>query len=140
MLIKEDNGNCKVEPCNISTFSANIHEILSNSFFMSSTIGAYSKNILDKIIKALKDNDDPKKYGLDKNKIAYIISIIGEPIIKQKLSEMYNKKYGQKYQRAEISALIERINNPLSDTKSLRAEINDLFDRIESSDKNESDQ
>lgn len=53
---------------------------------------------------------------------------------------MYNKKYGQKDQRAEISALIERINNPLSDTKSLRAEINDLLDRIESSDKNESNQ
>lgn len=69
MLIKEDNGNCNVEPCNISTFCANIHEILSNSFFMSSTIGAYSKNILDSIIKALKGNDDPKKYGLDKNKI-----------------------------------------------------------------------
>lgn len=140
LLNKGPDGCCKIEPCNISTFSANIHDILSNSFFMSSTIGAYSKNILDNIIKALKDNDDPKKYGLDKNKISYIISIIGEPIIKQKLSEMYNKKYGQKYQRAEISALIERINNPLSDTKSLRAEINDLFDRIESSDKNESDQ
>lgn len=139
MLTKQDDGNCKVESCNISTFSANIHEILSNSFFMSCTIGAYSKKILDNTIRALKNNADPKEYGLDKNTIAYIISIIGEPIIKQKLTEMYNKKYGQKDQRSEIAALIEKINNPLYDTNNLRTEINNLLNRIESSDKNESD-
>lgn len=139
LLNKGFDGYCKIEPNNISTFSANIHDILSNSFFMSSTIGAYSKNILDNIIKALKDNDDSPKYDLDKAKIAYIISIIGEPIIKQKLTEMYNKKYGQKDQRSEIAALIKKINDPLYDINNLRTEINNILDRIESSDKNESD-
>lgn len=52
---------------------------------------------------------------------------------------MYNKKYGQKDQRSEIAALIEKINNPLYDTNNLRTEINNLLNRIESSDKNESD-
>lgn len=87
LLNKGSDGCCKIEPCNISTFSANIHDILSNSFFMSSTIGAYSKNILDNIIKALKDDDDPEKYGLDK------------------IPQLFKKVYG-KFSKNNINNLI----------------------------------
>lgn len=137
MLHKDNNGYCKIEPCIFSTFSANIHDILSNNFFMSSTMGAYSRTILENIIKVLTSHADPKDFGLSKNDIAYIISIIGEPIIKRKLSDLFDEKYGQSDQRRKLSVLIDKISDPLSDISMLKDEIIDLLNHFESSDNDE---
>lgn len=92
----QNNGNCKVvNDTVIKTFGANIHSLLANSFFMESTLGEFAKQKITEVIKDLdlkiKENKDIEE---NRNKeIKYIISLIGEPVIKAKLQEMYNRAF-----------------------------------------------
>ena len=98
-------------------------------------MGAYSKELLDKIIDELSGKS---KSNLDKKSIAEIISIMGEPIIKRKLTEMYAKKYISFEHRSNIESLIKQIYDSSADISILRKEINKQLDYIESCEKNES--
>ncbi|CAA6805559.1 MAG: Unknown protein [uncultured Sulfurovum sp.] len=92
-LDKDKKGNCKVVNGlkeKKQTFGANIHTLLSNSFFMEDgLIGEFAKGKIDKAIKLL--NQDK----LDEKELKYceqIISIIGEPIVKNQLQRMLDSK------------------------------------------------
>jgi len=90
----EKTGNCIVVKDGLKekkqTFGANIHTLLSDSFFMEDgLIGEFAKGKIDKAIKLL--NQDK----LDKKDLKYceqIISIIGEPIVKNQLQRMLDSK------------------------------------------------
>ena len=103
-LDKDENGNCKVVDGlkeKKQTFGANIHTLLSDSFFMDDgLVGEFSKAKIDKAIKLL--NQD----SLDEKELKYceqIISIIGEPIVKNQLQRMLDSKRLKKVD--EIDAL-----------------------------------
>ena len=92
-LDKDENGNCKVVDGlkdKKQTFGANIHTLLSDSFFMEDGLmGEFAKGKIDKAIKFL--NQDK----LDEDGLKYceqIISIIGEPIVKNQLQRMLDSK------------------------------------------------
>lgn len=87
------------------TFAANIHSLYSDAFFIQgATIGSFAKDTLDEIVDYLNG----EKHTTELNyKYKNIIKKIGEPIIKNKLEEMWVQKLG-KYE--EISMLEERIN------------------------------
>lgn len=74
------------------TFGANVHTLLDNSFFMENGLmGEFAKKSIQNIIKSIsKENKDSKKEILKK------INIIGEPIIRNKLLEMYFKVFPNK--------------------------------------------
>ena len=83
-----ENGK-QVYP-NIETFGANIHTLLSHGFFMKDGLmGEFAKEKINDAIKYLN------KKSLSKKEIDYcenIISIIGEPILKNQLQRMLNSK------------------------------------------------
>ncbi len=92
-LDKEKNGNCKVVDAlkdKKQTFGANIHTLLSDSFFMEDGLmGEFAKGKIDKVIKLLN------KEKLEEKELKYceqIISIIGEPIVKNQLQRMLDSK------------------------------------------------
>jgi len=92
-LDKDENGNCKVVNGlkeKKQTFGANIHTLLSDSFFMEDGLmGEFAKGKIDEVIRLLN------KDKLDKKELKYceqIISIIGEPIIKNQLQRMLDSK------------------------------------------------
>jgi len=72
------------------TFGANIHTLLSDSFFMEGGLmGEFAKGKIDKAIEILNQNT------LSQKGIKYceqIISIIGEPILKRQLKKMLDSK------------------------------------------------
>ena len=72
------------------TFGANIHSLLSDSFFMEDGLmGEFAKAKIDKAITLLnqdKLSEDDLKY------CEQIISIIGEPIVKNQLQRMLDSK------------------------------------------------
>ena len=81
------------------TFSANIHDLLSQSFFLrNGFMGEFAtekiKDIIDDINK-IKSGDkifDDEKFKEERLlEIKQIIDIVGEPILRQKLSEIYNE-------------------------------------------------
>jgi AAA15 family ATPase/GTPase len=92
-LDKDEKGNCKVVDGlkeKKQTFGANIHTLLSDSFFMEDGLmGEFAKSKIDKAITLL--NQDK----LDEKDLKYceqIISIIGEPIVKNQLQRMLDSK------------------------------------------------
>lgn len=121
MKKNEESELCEVIPkeniC-VETFGANIHTLLTNSFFMKNTIGEFanqkikdSLKIMDKYKKFKDSNIDESEFKKEyikymcckeneevsiekmKKKIKYIIEIIGEPLIKRKLEEIYRTNF-----------------------------------------------
>ncbi len=104
-LDKDEKGNCKVVnglKDKKQTFGANIHTLLSDSFFMEDGLmGEFAKEKINKAIRIL-NGINPSKEDL-----AYceqIISIIGEPIVKNQLQKMLDSK-----RLSEVDALKEEM-------------------------------
>lgn len=74
------------------TFGANITTSLASSFFMEYLIGEFAKtkitNIIEKLNRKNKENDD-------KENILKTIRLIDEPILRNKLIEMYYEKFAE---------------------------------------------
>jgi len=113
-LDKNEDGTCKVVDGlkdKKQTFGANIHTLLSDSFFMEDGLmGEFAKGKIDEVIKLLNQN---KLSDKEIKQCEQIISIIGEPIIKNQLEKMlHNKKidYLAKDTKDEIKLLKQRID------------------------------
>lgn len=74
-----------------NTFAANIHTLLSDSFFMKNgTMGDFAKNKLNGIIEKLNSKKGTIS-ETERQNIKKTIKLIGEPIIRKKLMSMYNE-------------------------------------------------
>ncbi|SEJ39674.1 ATP-binding protein [Paenibacillus polymyxa] len=99
------------------TFGQNIHKLLKDNFFMSYTIGEYSREAIENILGWL--HKDSKKENVGKglgryfgepvehtdyhDKIRCIIDKIGEPVYREKLLDMlYKSKWGKDYRIEEL--------------------------------------
>jgi len=107
-LDTDEEGKCKVVNGlkeKKQTFGANIHTLLSDSFFMEDGLmGEFAKGKIDKAIALLNQehlNDEELKY------CEQIISIIGEPIVKNQLQRMLDSKRLKKID--EIDKLYDEI-------------------------------
>lgn len=80
----------------VKTFGANIHELLSDSFFMEDgLIGEFAKNKIEETIRWINENKSNKQ--IDKVKLAYyksVIELIDEKIVRLKLAEMLSEIEG----------------------------------------------
>lgn len=83
------------------TFGANIHTLLSDSFFMKNDlIGKFAREKIDYSIGLLNSNDesfkrDVRRNKIDLKKLKKEISVIGEELIRNKLLDMYTRKVGR---------------------------------------------
>lgn len=98
------------------TFGANIHTLLSDSFFMSGGLmGEFAKSKIDEVITLLN------KDKLSKSELKHceqIISIIGEPIIKNQLQRMLDSKRLKKVDKIDkIEQDIRRLKQSLKELK-----------------------
>jgi predicted ATPase len=115
-LDTDDNGDCKVVDGlkeKKETFGANIHTLLSDSFFMEDGLmGEFSKTKINKIIKDLKD-ENYCPMDKEKKQVYLIIENIGEPFLKQKLSKMYFDKFNTEKEDKikELKAELKRLEN-----------------------------
>lgn len=89
-IIYLDKGKINEQQNQINTFGNNVCNLLKNSFYIDSTMGAFAKSKIDEVINFLNDENS---VDICKDEVEYIISILGEDIIKNKLKEMYYKKY-----------------------------------------------
>lgn len=64
MLLKRDSDKktIQINDSNLKTFGANIHELLSENFFLDNTIGEYAYTIIKNIIKFLNNEDSQFKW------------------------------------------------------------------------------
>lgn len=95
VFLNKKNGNVVTQNGlneNLQTFAANIHTLLSDSFFMQNgTIGNLATQKINDIIKDLRAT-----YYIAasrRNEIRKTIQQIGEPIIKHKLMQLYDERF-----------------------------------------------
>ncbi len=117
-LDKDERGNCKVVDGlkeKKQTFGANIHTLLSDSFFMEDGLmGEFAKSKINDVINYLHDRESKIKSDDEAQKL---IHIIGEPIVKNQLQRMLDSRRLKKVDR--IDAIEESI-------KALQAELTRL--------------
>lgn len=85
------------------TFGANITTLLANSFFMENLIGEFAKDKINEVIRWITQ---------DKEDILKTIRLIDEPILRNKLIEMYYEKFPDKEREKseeKIKALAEQL-------------------------------
>jgi hypothetical protein len=89
-----------------NTFGANIHELLADGFYLENGfMGDFARTKIKSLISFLSSKH--KKYaGWSKESSKKFISIIGEPLLKNDLEELYYAKFKD---QAEIEAEIERL-------------------------------
>ncbi len=93
-LDKDEKGNCKVVDGlkeKKQTFGANIHTLLSDSFFMEDGLmGEFAKGKIDEVIEYLNGKKDTNIKNDDEAQ--KLVNIIGEPIVKNQLQRMLDSK------------------------------------------------
>lgn len=106
VFLSKDNGN-------ESTFAANIHTLFSDSFYMDGVlIGEYAKKKINQIITYI-NNSKTKKEPNKNYKI--LIDNIGEPVLRKKLQDMWQEKFGL---QEELEILKKRIQEVEEELKS----------------------
>jgi hypothetical protein len=109
-----------------STFGANIHDLLADSFFMEGGfIGEFAKNKINDLIDFLTNNKESTKgkedsstyYYWDEVNAKQLISIIGEPLLKMKLSEMFDTKFNKSFELELLKQRIAQIEKANTDDK-----------------------
>ncbi len=77
------------------TFANNIHSILIDKFFMTATIGEFALDKVNSVINRLVQKESLSEEETVESK--YIISLVGDELIREKLVELFNDKI--KFQR-----------------------------------------
>lgn len=117
--LKLETGTPKSD--DFGTFGANIHDLLANDFFMKKDgfMGEFAKNeiisatnFLKACIDKKQENENTENEKWNKQKIKSLISIIGEPLIKNSLKGMYDVAFPLE-NNDEILEEIERLRNLL---------------------------
>ncbi|MCF4101035.1 AAA family ATPase [Gillisia sp. M10.2A] len=95
-LIREDDETIVLKRDHPSrptkSFGANITDLLANSFFIEDgLIGDFAKMKIHEAIMWIKDDEETPEY-LNKEYCLRIIKTVDEPIVKTKLSEMFDNK------------------------------------------------
>ena len=100
------------------TFGANITTSLASSFFMEYLIGEFAKTKITNIIEKLNKISNDKENNNDKENILKTIRLIDEPILRNKLIEMYYEKFAgtkdkalkkQEEKEQEVETLAKRL-------------------------------
>ncbi|MCT7591261.1 ATP-binding protein [Aliarcobacter butzleri] len=121
----QKEGNCKnaTKDIKLKTFGANIHTLLSDGFFMSDGLmGEFAKSKITKILRFL--NADNKFIDISQNtkipfllpkdylakKLKPIIESIGEDFLRNKLLDLYYKKFTEDKKEKEKLILKNKID------------------------------
>jgi len=102
-LDKDEKGNCKVVDGlkeKKQTFGANIHTLLSDSFFMEDGLmGEFAKGKIDEVIDYLNGKNTKIKNDDEAQKL---VNIIGEPIVKNQLQRMLDSNRLKKVDEVDV--------------------------------------
>lgn len=108
LALKKDTRD--TEKISLSTFGANIHEMLKNSFFLKNgSIGDYASWVIMQIIESLQNVADKKEIINTDVELHNKIMLIDEPIIRNVLLREYHKFYPSNSKEQEIAELKKKL-------------------------------
>ncbi|HFK1452943.1 MULTISPECIES: AAA family ATPase [Bacillus cereus group] len=126
IFLKRDKENHTYTVKNLDnnqlTFAANIHGLFTNSFFITDgLVGKFAQKKINNLIDELM-NSSPEKIKSNSSRIKKEIDIIGEPIVKRKLIEMFEDKI--KLDVLTINKKIDQLQRQINELKALQNEEN----------------
>lgn len=89
---------------NICSFAQNIQRIMANEFFIRDSYGSFAMSKIEHIINKL--NNEIMFSDEEKKEILLIINEVGEPLLRNKLLEMYHTKVGTSEENREKLKLL----------------------------------
>lgn len=134
-LSKNDEGACEVvenkkdKDEKGQTFGANIHTLLSDSFFLkkeNGLMGSFAKKRIDQVIKFYQEEVPIEQMSMDDSKIfaQKVVDLVGEPLIKRYLLLLQASKDNTR--KDDIINALERENEALKlENESLKKQLND---------------
>lgn len=109
ILALKINSADVMEKTHLSTFGANIHDILKDSFFLTKgAIGAYAELTIKNIIQEMEDAKKNRK--ADDTRIHGKIMLIDEPIIRNVLLGEYHRVFSETDKEQKIKELQRQID------------------------------
>jgi hypothetical protein len=98
------------------TFGANIHDLLADSFFLDKGfMGEFVKHTIQSLAAFLNSEKPIDERNWDMLRAKQVIGLIGEPLIKERLEILFDRKFGDKIsfdqKIAELENEIERLRN-----------------------------
>ncbi|MFX4278380.1 hypothetical protein ACOL3G_10940 [Aliarcobacter butzleri] len=112
--INQEEGNCKnaTKDIELKTFGANIHTLLSDGFFMSDGLmGEFAKSKITEILEYLNDTrNEVELKTIQEKQIKSIIESIGEDFLRNKLLDLYYKKFTEDKKEKEKLILKNKID------------------------------
>ena len=113
LALKKDTRD--TEKISLSTFGANIHEMLKNSFFLKNgSIGDYASWVITQIIESLQNVADKKEIINTGVELHDKIMLIDEPLVRDVLLKEYHKVFpdiSKEERIAELRRQIEDLEN-----------------------------
>lgn len=85
-ILRLDNGEPKKME-GVQSFGSNIHDLLSDGFYLSNFLGEYAKKEIEGVVRFLEKPHRRSKYS--RERALKIIELIGDPIIKMRLMDLY---------------------------------------------------
>lgn len=94
VLIKRNKDKTEIVPVDTyRTFATNIHELLATSFFMEDGfIGEFAQKTIESLIDFLETGNPNTEWS--QQKALHLINAVGDDIIKQRLMDLYEQKFG----------------------------------------------
>ncbi|MGA5681363.1 AAA family ATPase [Bacillus bombysepticus] len=104
------------------TFAANIHSLLAHSFFMEDGVtGAFAKRKINEIIQLLIKEDTDTIFQ-NEEKITRTINLIGEPVIRNKLSQMLTDR--QSISMLNVNSEIQKLRLRIEKLEKMKNDTN----------------
>lgn len=95
------------------TFGANIHDLLANDFFLDNGyMGKFANDKIQSVLKGIvawNEKEDMIEKRKQKDELYKIIQLIGEPLVKDSLMDLYREKIGLHESEISISEIDEQI-------------------------------
>lgn len=92
IFFQKKGGQVFINESTESCFAGNIGDMLINNFFLSKTIGDYSEEKINEIIKLMnKANKEKSITNENKKRIDFIISRIGDKLLKKLLEDKFSR-------------------------------------------------
>ena len=92
----------------LTTFGANIYDMLKTGFFLKEPVGDFAKYLIDLVSGSIRGKE---YYKLSKDEIRERIEMIDEPIVKRILIEEYTKLYDKDLKRRYLEEELRKLEN-----------------------------
>lgn len=92
----------------LTTFGANIYDMLKTGFFLDGPVGAFAQKQVERVVKALRAKDEEL---LTREEVRERIELIDEPVMKRILIDEYSAKYDVELKRAYLQEELQKLEN-----------------------------